>query len=119
VTAFVVFIASVVVPLLKLAVLSALLISIQQKWTWRPHLRAKLYRIVSFIGRWSMLDVFVVTVLVALVQVQSVAVIKAGPGAFAFGAVVVLTIFAALSLDPRLIWDALSDARDDEEPGVT
>ena len=106
-TALVVFIASIMVPILKLIVLTGLLISIQRRSHWRPHLRAMLYRIVSFVGRWSMLDIFVVTVLVALVQIQSVAVIKAGPGAFAFGAVVVLTIFAALSLDPRLIWDAL------------
>ena len=115
-TALVVFIASIVVPILKLLVLTGLLISIQHKSRWRPHLRARLYRIVSIIGRWSMLDIFVVTVLVALVQIQSVAVIKAGPGAFAFGAVVVLTIFAAVSLDPRLIWDALpADANDPDE----
>ncbi|MEO7761453.1 MAG: paraquat-inducible protein A, partial [Casimicrobiaceae bacterium] len=82
-------------------------ISVQRKSTWRPKLRARLYAIVSFVGRWSMLDIFVVTVLVALVQIQTIAVIKAGPGALAFGAVVVMTIFAAGNFDPRLIWDPI------------
>ena len=106
-TALIVFIASIVTPLLKLLALSALVISVQWKSTWRPHARARLYRVVSLVGRWSMLDIFVVTVLVALVQLQSIAVITAGPGAFAFGAVVVLTILAAFSFDPRLIWDPI------------
>lgn len=110
ITALIVFIASIVTPLVKLLALTALVISVQCKSTWRPHARARLYRIVSLVGRWSMLDIFVVTVLVALVQIQSVAVVTAGPGAFAFGAVVVLTIFAAMSFDPRLIWDPLQAA---------
>jgi paraquat-inducible protein A len=110
VTALIVFIASIVTPLLKLVTLSALVISVQKKSIWRPHLRARLYRVVSLVGRWSMLDIFVVAVLVALVQIQSIAVISAGPGAFAFGAVVVLTMFAAFSFDPRLIWDPVKAA---------
>ncbi len=110
VTALIVFIASIVTPLLKLVTLSALVISVQKKSTWRPHMRARLYRVVSLVGRWSMLDIFVVAVLVALVQIQSIAVITAGPGAFAFGAVVVLTMFAAFSFDPRLIWDPVKAA---------
>ena len=105
ITALIVFIASIVTPLTKLIILTALVISVQRKSTWRPHARAMVYRVVSLVGRWSMLDIFVVTVLVALVQIQSVAVVSAGPGAFAFGAVVVLTMFAAMSFDPRLIWD--------------
>ncbi|MBK9607897.1 MAG: paraquat-inducible protein A [Betaproteobacteria bacterium] len=111
-TALIVFIASVVTPLAKLLALTALLLSVHWKSAWRPHVRAQLYRAVSLVGRWSMLDIFVVTVLVALVQLQSVAVITAGPGAFAFGAVVVLTMLAAFSFDPRLIWDA-AEATDD------
>jgi paraquat-inducible protein A len=70
-----------------------------------------LYRLVEAVGRWSMLDIYVVTILVALVQIQSLATIEAGPGALAFGAVVVLTIFAAMSFDPRLIWDAPGSER--------
>lgn len=110
VTALIVFIASIVTPLLKLLTLTALVLSVQRKSTWRPHQRAQLYRVVSLVGRWSMLDIFVVTVLVALVQIQSIAVISAGPGALAFGAVVVLTMFAAFSFDPRLIWDPVKAA---------
>jgi paraquat-inducible protein A len=64
-----------------------------------------MYRILELVGRWSMLDIFVVAMLVALVQLQSLATIRAGPGAVAFGAVVVLTMFAAMAFDPRLIWD--------------
>lgn len=112
VTALIVFIASIVTPLLKLLALTALVISVQCKATWRPHMRAQIYRVVSLVGRWSMLDIFVVTVLVALVQIQSIAVITAGPGAFAFGAVVVLTMFAAFSFDPRLIWDPVKAAHE-------
>jgi paraquat-inducible protein A len=115
-TASVVFIASVAVPILKLVVLTFLVISVQRQSVWRPKLRAKMYAIVSFIGRWSMLDIFVVTVLVALVQIKSIAVIEAGPGALAFGAVVVLTIFAATSFDPRLIWDPVRADYGPEEP---
>jgi paraquat-inducible protein A len=111
-TALIVFIASIVTPLLKLFALTALVISVQRKSTWQPHRRAQLYRVVSLVGRWSMLDIFVVTVLVALVQLQSVAVITAGPGAFAFGAVVVLTMLAAFSFDPRLIWDPVKAAHE-------
>ena len=104
-TALVVFVASLAVPVLKLIVLTFLVVTVQRHSTWRPKLRARMYAIISFVGRWSMLDIFVVTVLVALVQIKSIAVIEAGPGAIAFGAVVVLTIFAANSFDPRLIWD--------------
>jgi paraquat-inducible protein A len=62
---------------------------------------------VEFVGRWSMLDIFVVTLLAALVQIQTLAIVKAGTGAIAFGAVVVLTMFAAMEFDPRLMWDPL------------
>lgn len=106
-TALIVFVASIVTPLAKLIALALLTLSVQLRSTWRPLLRAKLYRVVTFVGRWSMLDIFVVTVLVALVQLQSIAVITAGPGALAFGAVVVLTMFAAYTFDPRLIWDPI------------
>ena len=102
-----VFFASIVVPLAKLLTLTVLLISVQRRWSWRPRTRAALFRGIEFVGRWSMLDIYVVTLLVGLVQVQSVAAIHAGPGAVAFGAVVVLTMLASQSFDPRLIWDAL------------
>lgn len=103
--AAVVFIASFLVPLLKLSSLFILLISAQQKSTWRQLERAKLYRMIELIGRWSMLDVFVVSLLVGLVQMQGFAQITAGIGIVAFGAVVVFTMLASISFDPRLIWD--------------
>ncbi|WP_295642314.1 paraquat-inducible protein A [uncultured Methylibium sp.] len=105
--AVLVFVASIVVPLAKLLVLGGLAASAQLKSTAVPLLRARAYRVIEFVGRWSMLDIYVVTLLVGLVQLQSVAAIEAGPGALAFGAVVVLTMFASLSFDPRLIWDPL------------
>jgi paraquat-inducible protein A len=103
--ALVVFIASVLVPLVKMLCLTLLLISVQRGWTERALERTKLYRILEFIGPWSMLDVYVVTILVALVQLKSLATIQPGPAAAAFGAVVVLTMFAAMAFDPRLLWE--------------
>ena len=104
--AIVVFIASFLVPLGKITTLSFLLVSVQRRSRQALRRRTQLYRIVELIGRWSMLDIFVVTLLVALVQVRALAQIRAEPGAVCFGAVVVLTMMAAFSFDPRLIWDA-------------
>lgn len=103
--ALVIFTASVFVPLAKLFILSYLLISVQRQSKWRPKDRTRLYRITEAIGRWSMVDIYVVTILVALVNLGSLATIEAGPGAIFFAAVVVTTMFAAMSFDPRLIWD--------------
>ena len=105
--AAIVFIASILVPLFKLLALTLLLISVQRKSTWWPMQRMRLYRMVEQVGRWSMLDIYVVTFLAAVVQISSLATVKAGGGAVAFGAVVVLTMFAAMRFDPRLIWDPL------------
>lgn len=103
--AVVVFVASVMVPMLKLAILTLQIASAYRRSDWRPSERAKLYRMVERIGRWSMLDLFVVALTVALVHFGSLAEITAGPGALAFGAVVVLTMLASNAFDPRLIWD--------------
>lgn len=103
--ALVVFVASVFVPILKLAILLFLLISVHRGSRWRPVDRTRLYRITEAIGRWSMVDIFVVTILVALVHLGALATIEAQLGAVFFGAVVVLTMLAAESFDPRLIWD--------------
>ncbi len=104
--ALVVFVASVLVPLLKLVILVYLLVSVQLGSAWRARDRTRLYRITEAVGRWSMVDIFVVTILVALVRLGNLATIEAQPGAVYFAAVVVFTIFAALAFDPRLIWDA-------------
>ena len=103
--ALVIFLASVFIPLLKLLILIFLLISVQRKSSWRQQDRTRLYRIVEVIGRWSMVDIFVVTILVALVNLGALASIHARPGAVFFCAVVIITIFAAMSFDPRLIWE--------------
>jgi paraquat-inducible protein A len=105
--AVVVFIASVLVPLAKIAALAFLTASVQMRSRWQPEQRTRLYRVVELVGRWSMLDIYVIAVLVALVQLKAVATIQAGPAAVAFAAVVVLTMLAAMSFDPRLIWDPL------------
>lgn len=110
--ALVVFFASITVPVLKLLVLTYLLISVQRKSRWRPKERTVLYRLTEDIGRWSMIDVFVISILVALVKVGALATIEAGAGAVAFSGVVVLTMFAAMSFDPRLIWDALENSNE-------
>jgi paraquat-inducible protein A len=103
--AAIVFIASVFVPLMKLVILVFLLVSVHRRSRWRPVERTRLYRLTEAIGRWSMVDIYVVTILVALVKLGNLATIEAGAGAVFFGAVVVLTMLAAESFDPRLIWD--------------
>lgn len=103
--AVIVFTASVVVPILKIVLLTFLLVSTQMKSTWRQKERTRLYRVIEFIGHWSMLDVFVVALLITLVHFHKLALVQAGPGIVAFGAVVVLTMLASMSFDPRLIWD--------------
>ena len=112
--AVIVFLASIMTPLMKLLSLAVLLSSAQKRMHWQPVERTKLYRVLELIGRWSMLDVYVVTILVALVQVQSLATMLAGPGALAFGAVVVLSMLAAMAFDPRLIWDPLSASAEEK-----
>ncbi|QFY45119.1 paraquat-inducible membrane protein A [Candidatus Methylospira mobilis] len=107
--ALVVFFASITVPVLKLLALTGLLLSVQVKSNWRPRERTVIYRLTELIGRWSMIDIFVITILVALVQMGSLSTIDAGPGAVAFAGVVVITMFAAMSFDPRLIWDNLEN----------
>jgi paraquat-inducible protein A len=103
--ALIIFVASVLVPLLKMLALTYLLVSVQRRSPFRKHQRTKLYRITELVGRWSMVDVFVVALLVALVQVGQLATIEPGVGAIAFASVVILTMVAALRFDPRLIWD--------------
>ena len=103
--ALVIFTASVFVPLAKLIILTYLLITVQRQSQWRQKDRTALYRLTEAIGRWSMVDIYVVTILVALVKMGAMATIEAGPAAVYFAAVVVITMFAAESFDPRLIWD--------------
>ena len=105
--AIIVFIASIVVPGLKIVSLSYLLTTAQRRSVLAPHRRAHVYRATHWIGRWSMTDIYVGGTLVALVHLGPFANIEPGPGAVPFGAVVVLTMLATMSFDPRLIWDPL------------
>src|SRR5262245_19808858 len=104
--ALIVLIASVMIPLGKLLALAYLLITVQRGSVANNRERIRLYRMVEFIGRWSMLDVFVDTFTVALVQLQPLMSVEPGLGVLFFAAVVVLTMLAAEAFDPRLIWDA-------------
>ncbi len=107
--ALIVLIASVMIPLGKLVALAYLLITVQRGSIRNNYERTRIYRMVEFIGRWSMLDVFVDTFTVALVQLQPLMFVQPGAGVVFFAAVVVLTMIAAESFDPRLIWDSLAD----------
>lgn len=102
--AVIVFIASIAVPILKIAALAVLLVTAARRSRWRQQERARLYRLVETVGHWSMLDVFVVVVLVGMVQFGAFATVSPEPGLLAFGGVVIATMLAASSFDPRLIW---------------
>jgi paraquat-inducible protein A len=105
----VIFIASVLIPLGKLFMMFWLCWGVHRNHLSSQRQRTAIYRITEFIGRWSMVDVFVVTVLVALIHLGGILRITPGPASIAFGGVVVVTMLAAESFDPRLIWDARGD----------
>lgn len=105
--ALIIFIASVAVPCAKFAVLGFLLLRARVGDERARRDRARLYRMVEFIGYWSMLDVVVVALLAAAVQFQQFSAVSPRPGIAWFGIVVVLTMLAAMSFDPRTIWDGV------------
>jgi paraquat-inducible protein A len=107
--AAVIFIASVMVPTGKLIAICWLCWSVAMRQTSSLEQRTKLYRVTEFVGKWSMTDVFVVAILVALIQLGGILTITAGNAAIAFGGVVVVTMLAAESFDPRLIWDQIEE----------
>ena len=111
VIAVVVFLASMLVPALKLIGLFCLVVTRRLHVTRWQRLRTRLYTFIDSIGRWAMLDVFVVAILVSLVKLQDLATIIPGKGLFAFTAVAVLTILATENFDPRLIWEEPQDER--------
>ncbi len=111
-----VFLASVTVPVLKILGLMLLLVSTQTRRVSRLRDRTRLYRIVDAVGRWSMIDIFMESILVALVQFGTAVTIEPGVGAVAFAGVVIITMFAAASFDPRLMWDAATPRMGAESP---
>lgn len=107
--ALILFIASIAVPFLKITGIVVLLLSVQFKWNLNPRQCTVMYRIVEWIGRWSMIDIFVIAILVKLVSMGAVAEIQSGIAASFFGVAVVFTILAANSFDPRLLWDNVAE----------
>lgn len=103
--AAIIFIASIVVPVAKIVGLAYILLCIQFKRRIHHRFRMRLFRIIQWIGKWSMMDLFVISIMVALIDRGQILDFTPGPGAVSFGIVVVLTMFAAESLDSRLIWD--------------
>ena len=112
--ALVVFVASILVPTFKLVGIATLLYSVQRHQPMSARQRILMYRFIEWIGRWSMLDIFVIAILVALVNFGNLASIQANLGAAAFSSVVILTMLAAVTFDPRLIWDDLATQSEEE-----
>lgn len=113
--AVVIFVASVMIPLAKIIVMFWLCWSVSSHSQAEPAQRTLLYRTTEFVGRWSMIDVFVVAILVALIQLGGLLVIRPGSAALAFAGVVIVTMLAAESFDSRLIWDAISNVEDNHD----
>lgn len=106
--ALVILLASVAIPLAKFAAIAYLALSVQKGWKTNQHRRMQIYEVVEFVGRWSMIDVFVVAVLSSLVQLGTVVSISPGPASLTFALSVVCTMLAARSFDSRLIWDSIA-----------
>ncbi|MEH6830428.1 paraquat-inducible protein A [Sulfitobacter sp.] len=107
--AAIILVASVVIPLGKFWAIAFLALSVRQKGGYASRHRLLMYEVVEYIGRWSMIDIFVVAILSALVQLQGLASITPGPAAFFFALSVIFTMLSAQSFDPRMIWDAEAD----------
>jgi paraquat-inducible protein A len=106
--ALIIFIASVLVPIGKIFTIAMLSWTVTREHKTSLRQRTKLYRITELIGKWSMVDIFVVAILVALIQITGIIVITPGSAALAFAGMVILTMLSAISFDPRLIWDRMS-----------
>jgi paraquat-inducible protein A len=108
--ALVIFAASILIPLLKIAALTWLCLAATGKLRPSPRKLSRIYWITELLGRWSMIDIFVVGILVAVLQLGNYMSVAPGPGALAFAGVVVLTMLAAMRFDPRLLWDRLDES---------
>lgn len=109
--AIIIFTASVLIPILKVVALVWLCLAASGRASGSPRSLALTYHVTELVGRWSMVDVFVVAILACLVRLGSVMTITPGPAALSFAAVVILTMFSAMSFDPRLLWDQRRRAR--------
>ena len=114
--AIVIFTASILIPLLKIVALLWLCAAAKGYVPHSSKVLGKIYWITELMGRWSMVDIFVVAILVTMVQLGNYMRVTPGPGAIAFAGVVILTMFAAMSFDPKLLWDQLE--RDADQPAA-
>jgi len=105
--AIIVFVASIVIPIIKFLVIGSLLILIQRGPAGKLNQHTRLFRFIEYIGPWSMIDVFVVILLVALIQFGGIASVYPGSAAAAFAGMVIATMFSAIFFDTRLLWDNL------------
>ena len=121
VVAAIIFVASICIPVAKFLIIGTLALSLQFRWDMSKHTRHRMHIVTEFIGRWSMIDVFVIAVLAALIQLGAIMTVTPGFGINCFAVSVVFTMLAASSLDPRLLWDK-QDARnldDDAVPAIS
>ncbi len=109
--ALIIFVASICIPVAKFVIIAGLALSLHFDWDMSEHTRHRLHKLTEFIGRWSMIDVFVVAVLAALIQLGAILTILPGPGINAFALSVIFTMLAASALDPRLLWDTDNHVR--------
>ena len=109
--ACVIFLASICIPVLKIIALIILMIIVKYRRPQRPKLLSKFYRIVAFIGKWSMIDVFVVIIMTSVVRFSGLMTIDPGFAIITFCLVVIITMFAAEEFDERLIWDSINERR--------
>ncbi|RLA22728.1 MAG: paraquat-inducible membrane protein A [Gammaproteobacteria bacterium] len=107
--AVIVFIASILVPALKMVALAMILLATQFKWTMSTYMRTQMYRMIEFVGRWSMLDVFVISILLGIVKFNKIASVDIEPAGLLFAIVIILTMLAAMRFDSRLIWDDINE----------
>jgi len=107
--ALVIFAASVMLPLLKMIAIAYILISVQRGSASKKTEKTILYKLAEILGKWSMLDIFVVGLMAGLVQLGALTTIAPGPACIAFAAVVILTMFAEMAFDPKLIWDQMEE----------
>ena len=114
--AIVIFTASILIPLLKIGALSWLCAAATGRLHPSPIMLGRMYWVTELLGRWSMVDIFVVGILVALLQLGNYMSVSPGPGALAFAGVVVITMIAAMNFDPRLLWDRLDEMKTTDQP---
>jgi len=114
--AIVIFTASVLIPIMKVAALVWLCLAAGGQVSASPKSLARIYHVTEILGRWSMVDIFVVAVLACLVRLGALMTITPGPAAICFSGVVMLTMFAAMSFDPRLIWDRHRREQEKNQP---